>query len=93
MAGEACDDGNTEDGDTGVDETAGSEGSSGAGMGSSGSESSSGGETDTDTSGGAVPGDEGCNCSTTGSGTGRNSTWSVLGLFALGVFSRRRRRS
>ncbi len=75
-------------GDTGVDETAGpTDDSSGGPI----STSSTGSETDTDTDGpGAVPGDEGCGCT-----TGPNESappWSVLALFGLGALGRRRRR-
>ena len=103
--GDTGSDSTGDDPTTGADSTAGPMDSSGGGETTGGTPttgpstvtmttagSSGGDETDTDASGGVVPGDEGCNCSTTGSGNG-GAPWSMLALFGLVGLRLRRRRA
>ncbi len=104
--GDTGDSGDT--GDTGVDSTAGPADTTAGDTGDSGvnptatgpgpstvsvtNGSSDDGATDTDASGGVVPGDEGCNCSTGSSNGNGGAPWSFLALFGLVGLRLRRRR-
>jgi MYXO-CTERM domain-containing protein len=84
--------------DTGLDDTAGTSGEGTGNQQTSGPDTlpptsgpDGGTETDTDNdSVGAVPEDDGCNCSTQGT-RGGGRAWSFLALLGLGALRRRRR--
>ena len=88
-----------DDDDTGLDDTAGSDDSSSGGamttmpMTTAGMTTMPGGDEtgdETGDEGGAVPGEDGCSCTTDGSND-RNAGWMIFGLLGLGAMRRRRR--
>ena len=96
--GTTAGDDDDDDSETGLDDTAGSDdsGSGGgvttmpmttAGMTTMGMDD---GGSDESGDGGAVPGEDGCSCTTDGSND-RNAGWMLFGLLGLGAMRRRRR--
>jgi len=88
-----------DDSDTGLDDTAGSDDTTGDGgvttmpvtttpMTTAGMDD--GGSDESGDDGGAVPGEDGCSCTTDGGGD-RNAGWMLFGLIGLGALRRRRR--